>query len=215
MSGLPGPEDVATWLARISASQGALMHQVEGLSEGQARGNSLLPGWTRGHVLAHLARHADATARMAVGARERRQVEQYVGGGEGRASEIEEGAGASADRLVGDLESSGDRCLAALRDVDPEGWTYELTWSGTSYAATRMLVSRWREVEIHRVDLELGHGSEAWSDDFIETYLPTELDRLPERAPGTEVPAGLTDHQTLAWLLGRGSDALPALPAWA
>lgn len=203
------------WLARIDACQAALLDQVDGLSDGQARGDSQLPGWTRGHVLTHLARHADATARMAGGARERRQVEQYEGGSRGRAREIEEGADASATRLVRDLEDSGERCLAALRDVDPGGWAYELSWSGTSHRATRILVSRWREVEIHRVDLDLGHRPEDWSDEFVETYLLTELDRLPERAAGVEVPDGLTDHQTLAWLLGRGDDALPTLPAWA
>jgi maleylpyruvate isomerase len=81
--------------------------------------------------------------------------------------------------------------------------------------ATKALVSRWREVEIHRVDLRLDFSPEDWTDEFIGFLLPRELPRLADRSVGTAVPEGLPEHAVLAWLIGRGEPGLPELPAWA
>ena len=55
---------------------------------------SLLPGWTRGHVLTHIARNADSFVRVLEAARRGEVVTQYEGGVDGRNADIEAGAGA-------------------------------------------------------------------------------------------------------------------------
>ena len=48
----------------IDAAAAALQAAAEGLTAEQARAPSLLPSWTRGHVLTHVARNADALANL-------------------------------------------------------------------------------------------------------------------------------------------------------
>ena len=52
---------------------------------------SLLPDWTVGHVLTHLARNADSMDRVLEAAERGDVVERYAGGGAGRDAEIEAG----------------------------------------------------------------------------------------------------------------------------
>ena len=56
---------------------------------------SLLPEWTRGHVLTHIARNADSFVRVLEAARRGEVVTQYEGGVASRNADIE--AGASRD----------------------------------------------------------------------------------------------------------------------
>ena len=53
---------------------------------------SLLPEWTRGHVLTHIARNADSFVRVLEAARRGEVVTQYEGGVAGRNADIEAGA---------------------------------------------------------------------------------------------------------------------------
>jgi maleylpyruvate isomerase len=46
------------------AAQGALPQDIAGLTDDQARAPSLLPGWSVGHVLTHIARNGDSYVRM-------------------------------------------------------------------------------------------------------------------------------------------------------
>jgi maleylpyruvate isomerase len=70
-----------------------------------------------------------------------------------------------------------------------------------------MPARRWREVEVHRVDLGLGPEPADWPDAYVDLELPAALTGLPARLP----PA---DRATLlAWLVGR-TDTPPRLPPW-
>ena len=46
-------------LDRLAAATERLLATATALGDAQVREASLLPGWTRGHVLTHLARNAD------------------------------------------------------------------------------------------------------------------------------------------------------------
>src|SRR5919197_912033 len=74
---------------------------------------SLLPGWTVGHVLTHIARNADGHSRRLEAALQGHEVARYPGGSEQRDREIEEGAGRPARELVRDVSDSAKR----LEDV--------------------------------------------------------------------------------------------------
>ena len=63
---------------------------------------------------------------------------------------------------------------------------------------------RWREVEVHLVDLGLGLTPDDWPIEFADRALPRLLAGIPDR----------TDPRTLAaWILGRGP--APDLGRWA
>src|SRR3954470_8521222 len=84
-------------------SHATLERHIAGLTDEVARQPSLLPDWTVGHVLSHIARNADSVVRRLEGAARGVVVDQYVGGPEGRATEIEEGAGRPATDLAADV----------------------------------------------------------------------------------------------------------------
>src|SRR6478752_9432859 len=80
---------------------------VATLDDDAVRSPSLLPGWSVGHVLTHLARNADSVLRRLEGARHDEVVDQYPGGPEARNAEIEAGAERSTDELRADVEATG------------------------------------------------------------------------------------------------------------
>lgn len=201
--------------AGLDASERALLDALRGLDDDTARGPSALPGWCRGHVLTHIARNAE-TITDALDAVRRGQVRaMYDGDLEARSAGIEAGAGRPAVELVADVEATtaalADR-LAALTDSE---WTGQIKSprDGSLLSVETVVGMRWQEVEIHRLDLDLGYRPAGWPEAFVQHNLTRQLDRLPERAPGVPVP-DLPPHDVLAWLYGRGAADLPELPPW-
>ncbi len=175
---------------------------------------SRLPGWTVGHVLTHLARNADGFVRMLEGADRGEIVDQYEGGAEGRERDIEEGSTRSWDELVDDVR----RSIWTLE----QAWATRMSWEGSGRSTAGDLIPvvdlpfrRWRETEVHHVDLGLEYTTEDWPGDYVREELlrmGTLWDaRRPMGMTGLP-PAALKapPHERLAWLLGRRDlDDLP------
>src|SRR4051794_12592040 len=90
-------ERVRRPLAEVEASTARLLDTLSGLTDADQRAPSGLPGWTRGHVCAHVARNADSYSRLLDWARTGRRIAQSPSRA-ARAEEIESGAGAPAAR---------------------------------------------------------------------------------------------------------------------
>jgi len=88
------------------------------IAEPDLRQPSLLPGWTRAHVLAHLARSADAMRTLLVGVRSGQELPAYVSA-EARDADIERGAAQKPKDLVTDVADSA----MALRSCDSSAFT--------------------------------------------------------------------------------------------
>jgi len=190
----------------VRAAHARLHETVAGLDDATARQPSRLPGWSVGHVLTHLARNADSVVRRLAEAVDGRLIEQYAGGDAGRAAAIEAGAGRPAEALVADLTSADDAVERLFATLPAQAWELPVLRSdpaaGTVPAA-RLVYSRWREVEVHHVDLGLGYEPDRWPYGLIERMLPDLLAGLPDRAG----PAALA-----AWALGRAP--APRLAPW-
>ncbi|MGH3319683.1 MAG: maleylpyruvate isomerase N-terminal domain-containing protein, partial [Streptosporangiaceae bacterium] len=61
----------------LTVATDRLVATIDGLSDEDVRGPSLLPGWTRGHVLAHIARNADAMRNLVTSARTGADIPMY------------------------------------------------------------------------------------------------------------------------------------------
>jgi maleylpyruvate isomerase len=181
-----------------------LLADVAGLSDATARQPSLLPRWSVGHLLTHLARNADSVVRRLDGARNDVVVDQYPGGMAERAAEIEAGADRSAATLIKDVADSAARVEAACDSLDEDHWARPCRDAhGNLLPAYSVIFARWREVEVHHFDLGLGYQLENWPDALVERWLPLELDRLARRGD---------QHDLLAWTIGRAP--LPDLSPW-
>jgi maleylpyruvate isomerase len=185
-----------------TAAQTALLDDIADLSDDVARRPSLLPGWSVGHVLTHIARNADSMAWRLEGAALGELRDQYPGGLEQRSHDIDEGAGRRAAELVDDVRQSGDALERILVELPPPAWDApSRTSRGVVESSRDAVLSRWREVVVHHADL--GLGPVPLPPALVELWLPRELPRLAERSD----PAAL-----LSWIIGRGEP--PVLAPW-
>jgi maleylpyruvate isomerase len=159
---------------------------------------SRLPGWSRGHVLAHIARNADALVNVLEG-------RPMYASGDARDNDIERDAPRALDVQLTDVRESAARFQEA--GAAPADWsrTVELR-NGVTDSAARVPFRRWIEVELHHVDLGIGYELE----DLPEEFVAREIDFLADRFSGhPEVPATRVTDGTRAWSTGRVTEGSP------
>jgi maleylpyruvate isomerase len=168
-------------LAGVDVAFRLLADAMSGLSEGDARGATLLPGWTRGHLLTHLARNADSQRGMVDGALRHEIAEQYPGGDEQRSSDIEVGAGRPIDALRADVHATQQALVSAWARIPDDAWE-RLTGARAGVRPVRSgVLSRWREISVHLVDLDVGVGPDQLAADYRER----DAEWLAEHRAGT------------------------------
>lgn len=186
------------------AAEGRLATTAAALVDDDLRAPSLLPGWSVGHVLTHLARNADGHARRVEGALRGESLGKYAGGPEQRRAEVEEGAFRPAADIVADLRASQTRLEELFEAADGQGWPNGDLRGGETYGVTACPAHRLREIEMHHVDLGLSYTCADWPQEYIDWDLGVVLATVPGRLSAQ-------DRQTvLAWAAGRG----PVDQAW-
>jgi maleylpyruvate isomerase len=228
--------------ARVAAATVVLRTSAERLSDEQAREPSLLPGWSRGHLLTHLARNADSLRNLLTWARTGVKTPQYSSPQE-RSEGIERGAGRPAAELLADLDESAAALDVAAAGLPEAAWAAQV---GTpwGHAGWFTLWRRLTEVEIHHVDLGLGYSPADWPEAFATYSLEQTASQFAdERSPAlvlrasdapvvvrigppADQPATTVTgpaRALLAWLTGRSAGdglsaeppgPLPALPSF-
>jgi len=193
-----------------AAAHQRLLATLQELTDEQARRQSLLPDWTVGHVLTHLARNADGNVRMLEAADRGEAAAQYEGGMESRAADIEAGAGRPAAELVADVRATIYRLEQQWAAMTAAGWEGEGLSVLGRVPIAEVPWRRWREVEVHHADLGLGFTSDEWSPEYVRVELQRMTMLWASRRPMgmTELPPAAlaaAPHERLAWLLGRAS----------
>lgn len=216
-----------------------LLATVETLDDAALAAPSALPGWTRGHVLAHLSRNADSLVNLLLWAHTGVETPQYASAAL-RDADIEAGAPRPLAEQRTDLAESANRFTGMAGVLSAEQWQVEVrTRQGTPIEANRIPWMRLQEVLIHHVDLGAGYTPARWPADFVAELLgeaAADMGRRQLARPfgirasdtgftavlGTGEPDRVIEAPAaalLAWLLGRGADeslpaSLPDLPAW-
>jgi maleylpyruvate isomerase len=200
------PIELAVDLVGAHGAQQVLGRALSALADAQARADSLLPGWTVGHVLTHIARNADSHARMFEGAIRGEVADQYPGGFEQRTADIEAGSGRRATELVADVLASSARLRDAWFAMDDLAWRGEGRVVEGVWPVADLPFRRWREIEVHHADLGMAFTWRDWSRLYTERELARTVAASAGRTPDgreVEIPAGTDDRSALAWLLGR------------
>jgi maleylpyruvate isomerase len=228
----------------VDAATDLLLRSAAGVSDQQAREPSLLPGWSRGQLLTHVARNADSLRNLLVWARTGVETPQYSHPGE-RAEGIAAGAGRLSAELLADLAASAAALDAEAARLPDTAWAAQVGGpQGDTHPAWYTLWRRLMEVEFHHVDLGVGYAVADWPEpfatycltkvaaDFTRPDSPAMLLRGSDAPVVVQIgPAGEQPAQTatgpvrvlLAWLTGRSQGEgltlqppgpLPALPAW-
>ncbi|MEV3969902.1 maleylpyruvate isomerase family mycothiol-dependent enzyme [Streptomyces sp. NPDC050698] len=190
--------DHAHDLASVRDATDRLLTAVGKLDNATVTHPSRLPGWSHGHVLAHLARNADALVNVLQGR------PMYVSG-EARDADIERDAPRGLDVQLADLRESAARFQSA--GDAPADWsrTVELR-NGVTDSASRVPFRRWVEVELHHVDLGIGYELEDLPAEFTQREIAFLADRF---AGHPDVPPTRLTDGTRAWSTGRDAQDGP------
>ena len=219
-----------------------LLRTAAGFDTADLAQASLLPGWTRGHVLTHLARNADALVNLLTSARTGELIPMYASA-ESRTADIEAGAPRPPGEQLDDLRRSADRYAEAVAAMPVPAWAATVQTRRGPLPASLLVWSRLRELEIHHVDLAAAYRPSDWSPEFghrllheVATDLAGRDDMFPlvlrfdgsghelvigDRAqapvvsgPAVEVAAWLTGRSTGATLTVTPDGQLPHPPEW-
>ena len=236
-------DDANDVLTALQSATGRLLDGVASLSDAAATQPSLLPGWSRGHVLTHLARNAEGSTRLLTWARTGVPSYEYESA-EARAAAIEAGAGRPAKVLIEDVLRTTAALEEAAAGMPPQAWRRVVRYTGgQERPADVILPSRLAEVLIHHVDLDLGFMPGDWPGFFVTDMLRLLASSLSQRdgiaamrlassdgggsysigdAGSANITVTGSGPELLAWLLGRADGRrigrepdgpLPALPA--
>ncbi|MFE5291702.1 maleylpyruvate isomerase family mycothiol-dependent enzyme [Isoptericola sp. NPDC056618] len=186
------------------AALAALIDVVRTLPEGAGADPSPLDGWSRGHVLSHVANVGAALARQAEHAARGEKIAPYDGGQVGRDAAIEAGAGRTAAEHAAALEASRVRLAAAWPAPGDALWAAPVAYRDG--VLTDALLAWWREARIHSVDATAGLGDRSlgygtWDDAFCAHLREFLAVRLPADDGGLELVGEPRD--VAAWLAGR------------
>jgi maleylpyruvate isomerase len=189
-----------------------LVRSVDAFREDDWAAPSLLPGWTRAHVVAHLALNAEAITGALRGLVADEGDEPRGGAApmyesdEARESDIGELATADPaeirDRLLAGTTTLDD----AVAAVPDDAWDtrIERTPGGRQIRADALPGMRLRELEIHHVDLDAGYTSADWSPEFAEHL----LDAMTKRKSPTSFEVRPLDSAR-TWVFGSADAEYP------
>jgi len=222
----------------LLASETSLLEQTAaGLDDESVRVASRCQGWTRAHLLTHLARNADGLGNLAGWAITGIPAAMYDSP-QAREAEIAAGSLRGAGEILADLRESAARFASAARNLTgpPEHVEVEMR-AGRRVLGGQLPTLRLMEVVFHHVDLDAGYSFADADPGFVRRAIGNAVDRITSRgqAPalsllsdsndswsmgeGTQEVTG-TNAALLLWLargdatgLRSGRD-LPPLPAW-
>ncbi|HEY0534872.1 MAG TPA: maleylpyruvate isomerase family mycothiol-dependent enzyme [Actinoplanes sp.] len=155
--------DPLVLLTDVDRATEELLRTAQDLDPASLGSPSLLPGWTVGHVLSHVARNADAQTNLLTWARTGVETPMYASP-DARVAGIEEGAARPLREQIEDIKASHERFADAGAAMPAQAWTVVLPPTGQPAAAIPW--ARLREVEVHHVDLGDRYTPGDWSDAF-------------------------------------------------
>lgn len=181
----------------VALAQQQLEAAIADLSDADLRVESRCPGWTRGHVLTHLARNAEGLANLARWALDGEVVAMYEPGR--RDADIEEGASRSAGEIRFDVAAGNVLAISALGLLEGAVATDPLLAErvvrlgedpeqGPEVFARRLPLMRLQEVVLHHHDLDVGLRPDQWQPALVDVGLPYAWRRV---ADGLEDPPTL------------------------
>jgi maleylpyruvate isomerase len=211
---VPTPPDEAA-LRWCTEGEQAVARTLARVTDDELAAPSALPGWTRAHVVAHLARNADALVNLLTWARTGVETPMYPSR-EARDAGIEATAALAPAQLRADHAAACARFADAVEAMPASAWTATLhNAQGRAMPATDVPWMRAKEVWVHGVDLDAGLAFADLPADFCTALADDVLALFAARDQALDATIVATDVDR-AW--GSGATAVTgpvtAIAAW-
>ena len=202
------------YLAAVDRATEAFYAAVAELDTAAVRGPSLLPGWTRAHVISHVARNADALVNLLTWAKTGVEHQAYASRSD-RDADIQEGSTRTLQLLRADLDSACLRFAAAAEKIPASAWEAEVSQpSGGTVLAHQVPWLRLRELLFHLVDLNVGHDFDDIPEEFLEDLVDGLVGHFADKpdVPAVRIEVLLPDDRQRVWELSTaGTDSSVAV----
>jgi maleylpyruvate isomerase len=176
------------------------------LDDAGMRQPSVLPGWTRAHVVGHLARNADALTQVLQQVLDGSEAYMYQSQAD-RETDIQRTASLDGDVLRQDSVTACARLEEAAEQVGMDRLEHPVSRTAggdPTFTASDVGSMRRTEVEIHHADLGIGYTAHDWPTDFSLALVERRQDELASLpGGGPSMVLSSTDLNGL-WRLGVG-----------
>lgn len=214
----PDPDDYDRQLGWVRHADDQVLAVLDALPDPAFAGPSLLPGWSRAHVAAHLVRNAEGLGRLATWAATGVETPMYASA-EARAADIEATAAHRPADVREKLAAASTRLVLQLEELTPAARSVEVQGLlPPPFPAGTLPWQRVRELWVHLVDLDAGVGLADLPVHVQEALLDEAAERSVLR--GVEPAIALVEDGGTWWQLGEGIAATtltgprPALLSW-
>ena len=162
---------------------------------------SLLPEWSRSHLVAHLAGNAAALTNLLTWARSGVVTPMYESP-EARQQQIDTDSQKERDWLIGQFLATSSTLIGAMQSLPRDAWAAQVqTAQGRLVTAAEIPWMRLRESAIHLVDLDLGVGFDALPSKVVDLLLDEITVTLSAR-PGCPAVALTATDRPHTWQVG-------------
>lgn len=187
-------------LALVAHETSLLMRTAAGLDDETVRMASLCEGWTRAHVLSHIARNADALGNLASWAITGTPRAMYDSP-EARDADIAAGSTRGAQEIFMDLEDSAARFAATATGLAgaPEQSEVEMR-GGRKVLGGQLPTLRLTEVVFHHVDLLAGYTFADADPEFVKRAIAIAVQRVTASSQAPSITLHSDEGDT--WSIG-------------
>lgn len=193
--------DVGGTVSWMREGTAYVVHCVGQLDDELFAEPSGLRNWTRAHVVAHLARNAEALTRLVTWARTGVETPMYADRDQ-RAAEIETSASRLPTVLRAELTATADDLARALGKLSSRHWAGVVRSAlGRAVPAAEIPWMRVREVWTHAVDLNAGATFADFPAGVVDLLLDDVTAALSTK-PGCPAALLTPSDRTTIWQLG-------------
>jgi maleylpyruvate isomerase len=190
-------------LALLAHETSLLISTASALDDQTIGVASLCEGWTRAHVLSHIARNADALGNL-VGWAVTGIPRAMYDSPDSRDADIVAGASRGAPAILTDLKDSAARFASAASDLAgaPEQSEVEMR-GGRVVRGAQLPTLRLMEVVFHHIDLDAGYTFADTDPGFVKRAITIAAERFRTRGQVPSITLHGEDDET--WSLGDGA----------
>jgi maleylpyruvate isomerase len=192
-------------VARVRDLQDEWALAIGALDEAAVRAPSALPGWSRAHLLTHLARNADGIVNLLTWA-DTGVVHPMYGLGTARDDDIEAGATRGAAEILADVVASGERLVDVASALSDRAWAAPVRARlGQRITGANALTLRLAETTVHLVDLDRGYDfarATALLGPFVSDVVENMIGMYGGDLPSRRL---VTTDGAHSWTMGDGS----------